>query len=344
MTTKERVLELLRSRQGQFLSGQEIGDTLHVTRSAIWKAIKSLREQGLTIEAVTNMGYRLPALSDELSPSRILHLWKQHEGEKPAAYPPIYLRESVDSTNEWAKRVVNGREELPDQDTERFQDSVFIANEQTRGRGRRGRAFFSAPDTGIYMSLLLDPGLAPQDAAKLTGMTAVAACEAIEECTGLSPEIKWVNDLYLNDRKIAGILTEGTISLEDGCMDHVIIGIGINLFPPSDGFPKEIQQTAGSLFPAGNAPEDLRNTLIAAFLHHFEYYYHRFEEASYLEGYRNRSYLKGKWVKIITASGVPSKSGYARVIGIDDEMHLIVEHENGKQEALSTGEVSVVKY
>lgn len=331
MTTKEQVLELLSSRQGQYISGQEIGDTLHLTRSAIWKAIKGLREQGHIIEAVTNLGYRLPASSDELSASRIQKMFP----DNGVIYPTIHLADTIPSTNEWAKGFYDF-----DPDAEH----LFIANEQTSGHGRRGRSFHSAPDTGIYMSLLLNAKIEGSHTTLITGMTAVAVCEAVKKVTGIPLEIKWVNDLYYKDRKVAGILTEGVYSLEEQCIDHVIIGIGINLFPPKDGFPKELQGIAGSIFSAGNAPFNIRNTLIAEIVKSFYRYYPHLESREYLDEYRSRSNLIGKWVKINASPGYAMRSSYAEVLGIDDDMHLLVRFENGSEKSLFTGEVSVVKY
>lgn len=322
-TTKQKVYELLEKNNMNFVSGQEIADTLFITRAGIWKAIKSLREEGYIIEAVTNRGYRLVVEKDVLSKSGI-------DECKNSDIETCVFKE-VESTNDVARNfALQGKNEL-----------VVIADHQTKGRGRRGREFFSPKDSGLYISFLIRPSVDITKATKYTCMAAVATCNAIEKVTGKEVYIKWVNDIFCNDLKIAGILTEGFTSIEDGSLEYMIVGIGINLYEPAGGFPEELKKIAGALIRDGQTEGDLRNRLCAALIDEFMSMYAGDRE--FLNQYRNLSYLKDKYVKVIP-TGKEAVKGYARVISIEDDFGLLVEYENGKKEKLLSGEVSVVKY
>lgn len=326
--TKERVLELLEAKNATFVSGQEIADTLYITRAGIWKAVKSLRESGIEIEAVSNRGYRLVREKDFLSKEYIDdRLRDGHDGLNVA------VKGEVESTNDIAREFSYNNDG----------DAVIIADYQTNGHGRRGRAFFSPKGTGLYMSLLIHPKVDISKATQLTCMAAVAVCKAIEEITDLKPTIKWVNDIFLEGKKVCGILTEGHTSMEDGSLEYVIVGIGINLYPPKEGFPDDIRKTAGVLFPHGQNKENVKNDLSCRIIEEFMKLYIQGENAEFIDDYRSRSNLIGNYVKIIQP-GKNAAYEYGKVLGIDDECHLIVESDEGERKALSTGEVSVVKY
>ena len=211
-----------------------------------------------------------------------------------------------------------------------------IALQQTAGKGRRGHHFYSPAGTGIYMSLLLRPAhLSAQDASRLTTTAAVAACEAIEAVSGKEALIKWVNDIFVNGKKAAGILTEASISVENGLLEYAVLGIGINALPPEDGFPDDIRDIAGAVFdrPAG----DGKNRLAAEFLNRFMSYYHTPQDAVLYSRYRERCFVIGRTVQILSANG----SRTAKVLGLDEDFRLSVEYENGEKEALISGELSV---
>lgn len=325
--TKDKVLQLLEERNGTFISGQEIADTLFITRAGIWKAVKALRDAGINIEAVSNRGYRLVKETDILSKKSI-----DIKLTEAGLNLETFVYDEVESTNETARKYAQ----------ENDNDAVFISDYQTNGHGRRGRVFHSPKGTGIYMSLLIHPKVDVAKATSLTCMAAVAVCRAIEEFTDFNPKIKWVNDIFLEDKKICGILTEGHTSIEDGSLEYVIVGIGINLYLPRDGFPEEIRKIAGVLFEEGQTREDVKNSLSALIIENFHKLYSAGEEADYIEDYRSRSNLIGNYVKIVSPGA--SANSYGKVLGIDDECHLVVEFDNGETKALSTGEVSVVKY
>ncbi|MBQ7581999.1 MAG: biotin--[Lachnospiraceae bacterium] len=340
--TKDKVFEILQSSPGVYLSGQEIADRLYVTRAAVWKAVRALQSDGMKIEAVTNRGYRLIKNTDTLAAERILdelaaYALDQHMGDDLTSVlrnlsGRICVHDRVESTNTLAKELAN---------SEGPHFAVIIADEQTAGRGRRGRSFVSPAGCGIYMSILLKPDKLDNLATGFTCMMAVAACRAISQVLHLEAGIKWVNDLYLNDRKIAGILTEGTVSLEDNTISDVIIGIGINVYTPAEGLPDSVKNIAGSLLGQERVTPDLRNRLCAAVIAEFFRIYKGNGIPGIIDEYRMRSVLIGQYVRISDFSGTYR---YAVVEGIDDTCHLLVRYENGKTEALSSGEVSVAKY
>ena len=322
MTTKEKLLALLEDSKGTFFSGEEIARTLQVSRAAVWKAVNALREDGYTIDAVTNKGYRLSPDSDILSPQGIRRFLKPEYRDLDLTVLP-----TAPSTNALVREKANqGRPE----------GCVIIACEQTDGRGRYGRQFFSPVDSGVYLSLLLRPtAYSPQQATCLTAAAAAAMCQAIEAVTGQQPGIKWVNDIFLHGKKVCGILTEAAVGLETGTLNYMVLGAGVNLYPPAEGFPEEIQSTAGSVLEH-SCPE-AKNRLVGEFLNRFWDFYSHPECRAYLEDYRARSLAIGRRVTVLSNGQAVSAYAY----GIDDDFRLLVRYENGDTEALSYGEIRI---
>ena len=322
MTTKEKLLALLEDSKGTFFSGEEIARTLQVSRAAVWKAVNALREDGYTIDAATNKGYRLSPDSDILSPQGIRRFLKPEYRDLDLTVLP-----TAPSTNALVREKANqGRPE----------GCVIVACEQTDGRGRYGRQFFSPIDSGVYLSLLLRPtAYSPQQATCLTAAAAAAMCQAIEAVTGQQPGIKWVNDIFLHGKKVCGILTEAAVGLETGALDYMVLGAGVNLYPPVKGFPEEIQPIAGSVLER-SCPE-AKNRLVGEFLNRFWDFYTHPECRTYLEDYRSRSLAIGQNVTVLSAGRAVSAYAY----GIDDDFRLLVRDENGDTEALSYGEIRI---
>ena len=322
MTTKEKLLALLENSKGTFFSGEEIARTLQVSRAAVWKAVNALREDGYTIDAATNKGYRLSPDSDILSPQGIRRFLKPEYRDLDLTVLP-----TAPSTNALVREKANqGRPE----------GCVIVACEQTDGRGRYGRQFFSPIDSGVYLSLLLRPtAYSPQQATCLTAAAAAAMCQAIEAVTGQQPGIKWVNDIFLHGKKVCGILTEAAVGLETGALDYMVLGAGVNLYPPVKGFPEEIQPIAGSVLER-SCPE-AKNRLVGEFLNRFWDFYTHPECRTYLEDYRSRSLAIGQNVTVLSAGRAVSAYAY----GIDDDFRLLVRYENGDTEALSYGEIRI---
>ena len=322
MTTKEKLLALLEDSKGTFFSGEEIARTLQVSRAAVWKAVNALREDGYTIDAATNKGYRLSPDSDILSPQGIRRFLKPEYRDLDLTVLP-----TAPSTNALVREKAN--QGCPE-------GCIIIACEQTAGRGRYGRQFFSPVDSGVYLSLLLRPtAYSPQQATCLTAAAAAAMCQAIEAVTGQQPGIKWVNDIFLHGKKVCGILTEAAVGLETGTLNYMVLGAGVNLYPPAEGFPEEIQSIAGSVLER-SCPE-AKNRLVGEFLNRFWDFYTHPECRTYLEDYRSRSLAIGQNVTVLSAGRAVSAYAY----GIDDDFRLLVRYDSGKTEALSYGEIRI---
>lgn len=322
MTTKEKLLELFETNKGTYFSGEEIAQRFCVSRAAVWKAVNALRQDGYAIDAVTNKGYRLSEKTDILSPQGVRKYLKP-------AYQAMELEvlSTVPSTNALVRE--KAIETFPEGYT-------VISNEQTAGRGRYGRTFFSPRDTGLYMSILLRPiHYSAQQAARLTAVAAAAICRTIEEISGEPAQIKWVNDIYIRGKKVCGILTEASFSLETGSPEYVIVGTGVNVYPPVGGFPEELEPIAGTIFDCPG--DDLKNRLAGGFINRFMDSYTFPEQTGYVEEYRSRSLVVGKNVTVL--SGGQSRSAFA--YGIDDECRLLVQYDDGETAALSYGEVAI---
>lgn len=322
MGTKEKLLALLESRKGEFVSGEEIASELAVSRTAVWKAVNALRNTGYEIDAAQNRGYCLDAHTDILSIQGIRQLLGSDGSEFNLELIPCTA-----STNALLRdRAAAGAPE----------GSVILANQQTQGRGRLGREFYSPPDTGIYLSLLLRPrGMEPSKAVKLTTMAAVAACDAIEKVSGKEASIKWVNDIYLNEKKVCGILTEASYSLESGSLDYVILGIGLNVYPPAGGFPSELAGIADSILKIQT--DQGKNRLAASFLRRFLEIYRGKDGVDYAAAYRAKSMVIGQPIRVISPAG--TRNAYA--LDVDRDCRLIVRWEDGTVESLSSAEVSI---
>ncbi len=239
---------------------------------------------------------------------------------------PITLLPCTDSTNEDMKKSArNGAEEF----------SLIVADRQQKGKGRLGRSFFSPEGTGLYMSLLLKPDCTVEQSTLLTTLAATAAAEAIEEVTGIRADIKWVNDIFIDGKKVAGILTEGSVSADKTRPEWAVIGIGINISPPEKGFPDEIRDIAGYLLPKGDF--NLRNRLVAATVNRIFDYYSHFSRKAFIDCYRKRLFFLGEKVTLIR----DGKETEVTAVDIDDMCRLCVIHPDGSGESVYGGEISI---
>ena len=233
----------------------------------------------------------------------------------------------VDSTN--VRLREQAKEGAPD-------GTVIIAGEQTAGKGRLGRSFYSPSGTGVYLSLLLRQEEPDADlTGRITTMAAVAASEAIEKVSGKKAGIKWVNDIYMEGKKVCGILAEGSFSQARGILDSVILGIGFNVFLPGKGFPEELSEKAGAILDSYR--DQAREQLAAEFLNRFFYYYHLPDHKSYVEKYRERCFVTGQKIDVVTPAG----KRRALALSLDENCRLKVRYEDGKEEDLSSGEISI---
>lgn len=318
---KGEILKLLKETDG-YVSGQELCRRFGVSRTAVWKVINQLKEEGYEIEAVRNRGYALKGAGDVLSEAELLSCLKTEW----AGGRTVYF-DATDSTNVQAKRLAEAH--AP-------HGTLVVSDRQDGGKGRRGRSWASPSGVGIWMSLILRPEIAPSSASMLTLAAALAVREGIREETGLSPLIKWPNDLVLNGMKICGILTEMSTELME--IQYVITGIGINVNQRE--FPPEIRDTATSLsLEAGRSFR--RSSLIAAILKAFEKDYTAFLKTGdlslLLEEYNACLVNRGKEVCILDPSGE-----YRAVAeGIDESGSLLVTLPDGTRREIISGEVSV---
>lgn len=324
MAIKEQILALLEEVQGQYISGESIGSRLDVSRSAIWKGIRDLKKMGYSIDAVTNKGYCLRGEADFLNADGIRKFLADS-----LLHLNIEVQDCVTSTNTIVKEF--GAKGEPE-------GTVLVADHQTQGRGRYGRSFYSPNGTGVYFSILLRPEMSANDAPALTTLAAVAVARGIEKTFHTSVEIKWVNDLFLNGNKVCGILTEGAFDMESNGMEYVVVGIGINVYQPQNGFPTDLKSIAGSLTEQSGRVKDCRNQLVAQCLNYFFEYYEEFDKKDYLKDYRKRSMILGKQIEVVKNEN----KILARAIDIDEECRLLVQYEDGLQELLSSGEVRIV--
>lgn len=316
-----RILELLRRQEG-FLSGEDIGRELSITRAAVWKGIKKLREEGYEIEAVTNRGYRLT------NPETMYNKRELEQGLKTKTMgQTIYFYEETDTTNNRARELA--LEGAPE-------GTLVVAEKQTAGRGRRGKVWESPLGTGIWMSLVLRPQIAPAEASVLTLLCGLATAEAIEAETGLSAGIKWPNDILINRKKAVGILTEMDCEMSE--VHFVIPGIGINVNTAS--FPPEIAEIATSLYlECGKTVS--RRRLVHKVLERLEEHYETFLRtgsfAAMLEDYRKHCITLGKEVHVLGREPF-----FAEALDITPEGELLVRRaDNGKEEVVFSGEVSI---
>lgn len=318
---KGEILKLLKETDG-YVSGQELCRRFGVSRTAVWKVINQLKEEGYEIEAVRNRGYALKGAGDVLSEAELLSCLKTEW----AGGRTVYF-DATDSTNIQARRLAEAH--AP-------HGTLVVSDRQDGGKGRRGRSWASPSGVGIWMSLILRPEIAPSSASMLTLAAALAVREGIREETGLSPLIKWPNDLVLNGKKICGILTEMSTELME--IQYVITGIGINVNQRE--FPSEIRDTATSLsLEAGRSFR--RSSLIAAILKAFEKDYAAFLKTGdlslLLEEYNACLVNRGKEVCILDPSGE-----YRAVAeGIDESGSLLVTLPDGTRREIISGEVSV---
>ncbi len=319
--TREELLALLWQRADSYISGEELARHFSVSRSAVWKTIGQLREKGYSIESVPNRGYCLLSASDVLSEEGI----RRHLRHRELL---LQVHRTVTSTNTVLKALA--AEGAP-------AGLALIAGEQTAGRGRMGRSFYSPADSGLYMSLLLRPNMSAMAATRLTACAAVAAAETIEELSGRKSEIKWVNDIFVDGRKVCGILTEASVDCENGMMHYVIIGLGVNTHVPEGDFPEELREIAGAAFGTQGIPE-LRCRLAAGILDRLAEYTKKTEAPEIFAAYKSRSLVLGKPVNILSPGKDPVP---AEALDLWEDYSLLVRLPDGSTSQLSSGEVSI---
>lgn len=318
---KDEILRLLKTSDS-YLSGQQLCDSFQVSRTAVWKVMEQLKKEGYEIEAVRNRGYRLKMSPDVLSEAEIKSVLKTSwAGQNLVCY------ESTDSTNNRAKEAA---------EKGALHGTLFAADSQTAGKGRRGRTWVSPSGSSIYMTLLLRPDLEPSKAPMLTLVMGLSVAEGIRQAAEVNAGIKWPNDIVVNRKKVCGILTE--MATEIQYVNYIVIGVGINV--NQQEFPEELKESATSL-GAETGKKLKRSDIIAAVMENFEKNYEIFLKSGDLSG------LQEAYNAILVNYNQPVKvlepgHEYEAVAGgINRTGELLVHLPDGQKKEVYAGEVSV---
>ncbi|WP_164668781.1 biotin--[acetyl-CoA-carboxylase] ligase [Virgibacillus doumboii] len=320
-STRNRLIELLETSNDQFVSGQSLSEKLNISRSAIWKHMKELEKDGYQIEGVSRKGYRIVNSPDKVSVNTIQWgLKTDWLGKK------VIHKSSTTSTQQIAHQAANEGAE---------HGTVIIADEQTKGKGRMERQWYSTKNKGIWMSIILRPNLPPVMASQLTLLSATVLADAITEHTDLNPRIKWPNDILISHRKTAGILTE--LQAEQDQITYVVIGIGINVNHAAGDFQKDINNKATSLCLESGVRWKIRD-LIQHILLTYEKRYDSFMKNGFPEvkhKWENYGYRIGEQIKIRTLH----KEWEAKFLGIAEDGALLTETSEDGIKKLYSGEI-----
>ncbi|HFI0030522.1 TPA: bifunctional biotin--[acetyl-CoA-carboxylase] ligase/biotin operon repressor BirA [Streptococcus suis] len=311
MKTYQKIYLLLKEKD-DYVSGEDLAQELGISRTSIWKAIRQLEAHGLTIEAARNRGYKL-AEGDLLLPDLI----------SQELQLPVHLNADSDSTQLDAKQGIEAGHASP---------ALYLAPYQNKAKGRFGRPFYASKSGGIYMSLRLSPNVPFLEFKPYTILAAATVVKAIQSLCDLDIQIKWVNDIYLGQKKVAGILTEAISSMENQRVTDVIIGVGINVH--IDDFPKELRQSAGNLFD--DQPPFTRNQLITAIWKAF----FETDEKELITLYKEKSLVVGQQVSFVE-NQVEFKG---TAIAVTDTGNLVIQLDNGKAKIISSGEISLTSW
>lgn len=343
MTTKEKVLEKLNQNIGSPVSGEELAEICNVSRAAVWKAINSLRTEGLEITGTTNGGYVLSRQGDFFSKEAFLKFYTENFPSFSEAYVECF--KEIDSTNTYAKKLLSESGNLRNENQElteagkKLHKAVIVAEKQTAGRGRSGRTFVSPAKTGIYLSVIYAPAGGITSPAKITAFSAVAICRVLQRLYNVQPSIKWINDVFLNEKKISGILTEGTANFETGLIEAAVIGIGINIQDNPEVFTGELSKVAGAILSGGEnlvSRAQLAAGIAGEVLSILEE-----NPADVIKEYKKLSFIIGQEVEV--HSLIDSQQGIYKAVAVDitDDAALVVKLEDGSEKTLISGEVSL---
>jgi len=318
---KSKILRALKDKKDGYVSGEWLSNEFNVSRTAVWKAIKQLKEQGYVIESVTRKGYRLVESVDTLNKADL-------ESELHGTLvQKVMTFDTIDSTNIYGKKIA--AEGCPE-------GVLIISDEQTAGKGRLGRQWESQKGTGVFMSLVLRPDILPERASVITQIVAAAMQQSIEDVTAVEVGIKWPNDIVYNGKKICGILTE--MSAELGGINYIIVGVGVNV--NNDQFDSEAAKVAVSLKQI-TGKDISRKDIVIGFVNHFESMYNDFVEKNDLSKAmavcREKSIVIGNDIEIISKAG----SEYAKALDLTEAGHLLVLDNNGNEKEVYYGEISI---
>ena len=315
------ILKFLREKE--YVSGEVLAQKLGISRVAVWKQIQRLKDMGYKITSDQNMGYCLVSRPDLLIPQEVQRrLFTKYIGKE------VYYFPELKSTNIIAKEKALHRAEGINEGT------LIIAERQSAGKGRLGREWFS-PAGGIWLSIILYPQLPPSYIPRITLMTAVAVAKAIKMCVQIEPQIKWPNDILINEKKVCGILTE--MSAELDIINWVVVGIGINVNIDHRKFPEDIQENTISLKEV-LGKEVLRVKMVQIFLQEFEKYYEslkRREFSSILKEWKLYSHTLGRKIRVDMGERIVT----GEAVNINEEGALILKKENGELVEIISGTI-----
>lgn len=313
---KKTLLEILENTS-EYLSGESIAQEMGMTRANVWKEINKLRQQGIEIDSQTNKGYRLSGYHHVYSPSYLR--------KNLPFVETISIQSTCPSTNDLAKQAIRESE---------AEWLIVVSDQQSQGKGRRGRQFYS-PSQGIYLSIAIRPNLSLENVQLLTIAAALSVCDVLEDLFQLKPSIKWLNDVFVNHRKICGILCEGELELESYRYHSVVVGIGLNLV--LDALPDELADIITAVNRESAAMVD-RNQVVVDLVKQFRVYYQQLDagDISWLERYRSLNFIIGQSIRLSN----DSKHLY-KAVSINDHGNLIVCDETGKMKTVNSEEVSL---
>lgn len=318
---KAEILRVLKETKS-YISGQELCEHFHVSRTAIWKVIKQLEAEGYEIEAVRNKGYLLKTAGDILSKAELeSSMYTEWAGRN------ILYFDETDSTNTEAKKAAEAGSP---------HGMLVAADYQLAGKGRRGKSWTSPHGAGLWMTLVMRPQIHPSAASALTLVAAMAVSEGIDEAAGIRTEIKWPNDIVCGGKKLCGILTEMSTELE--CINYVVTGIGINV--NTQKFPEEIKETATSLYLEKGervSRSKLAGSIMAAYERYYDIFMKTCDMSGLKEEYNERLVNKGRVVRVIKTE----EEYMGTSLGIDETGELLVKTEDGQVQNVISGEVSV---
>lgn len=317
---EEKIINILRT-SNDYVSGESLSELLNVSRTSVWKHIKNLKAKGYQIEGVSNKGYKLLSVPDQLTEIELLPILKTNTIGKN-----IFHFNNIDSTNIKAKELA--KDNAPD-------GSIVIADEQSLGSGRFNRQWTS-PQGGIWFTLILKPNIPPSEAPKITQIAGASIYKTFEGM-GIPCYIKWPNDIHINNKKICGILAEMKCDMDS--VHYLVLGIGINVNIDKSSFNEEIKDSATSLKIEFNK-EFSKKQILADILYNFENLYNEFLDglnlSSTVEICREHSNIWGKKAKLISFN----KEEIVTCISLSDNGDLIIEDEYGNKRTVLSGEIS----
>jgi len=325
LTLREAVLLALKEKKGEWVSGEALSESLQVSRTAVWKQVKTLLGEGYEVESSTKKGYRLSAPADLLSPEEVCPgLATEVFGRNNY----IYYRET-DSTNTRARLLAS--EGYPE-------GTVVVAEMQTAGKGRRGRNWYSPASQGIYVSVIMRPVLPLKEISRVSLVVAVAVAETLEAELNLKPRIKWPNDILINNRKIVGMLSEAITDM-DG-IEYIVTGIGLNINNQIEDFPEDLRTPPTSAMAEHDRPSS-RVKVLQSLLWHLENHYMQLLAGNFaltLEKAKSLSMVIGQEVRLDTVNGFV----VGQAIDIDDSGFLLVRDQQGIIQTVMSGEISIL--